>query len=210
MKDYAEKYYNNLFAGLSAVKVTDKHKNGLDFYQGIEAACGLIQSQAESGCKLMFIGNGASAAISSHMAADYLKNGGLNTVTFNNSSLLTCMGNDYGYEHVFEKPIEISAQKGDVLIAISSSGKSENILLAVDAAKNKRCAVLTLSGFDPDNPLSSLGDINFYVPVKSYGIVEIVHHSICHCILDTIVRFSKSQILELSKVSSPKIKWSFK
>lgn len=194
MKDIAERYYRSLLTGLNTVKVTDKKDKELDFYHGIEVACSLIKSQVESGCKLIFIGNGASAAISSHMAADFLKSGGMSTITFNDGSLLTCMGNDYGYKHVFEKPIKISANKGDVLIAISSSGQSENILLAVRAAQNKGCKVITLSGFKPDNPLSSLGNVNFYVPVKSYGPVEIVHHSICHCMLDTIVKFRHSQI----------------
>jgi len=194
MKDIAKRYYSSLLKGINTIRVTNKQDKELNFYQGIEAACILIQSQVESGCKLIFIGNGASAAISSHMAADFLKSGGMSTITFNDGSLLTCMGNDYGYKHVFEKPIEISANKGDVLIAISSSGQSANILLAVHAAQNKGCKVMTLSGFEPDNPLSSLGDINFYVPVKSYGPVEIVHHSICHCMLDAIVQFRHSQI----------------
>ena len=136
----------------------------------------------------MFIGNGASAAISSHIATDFLKNGRIRAIAFNDSTLLTCISNDIGYEHVFEKPIEMFADEGDVLFAISSSGRSENVLRGVRAARTRKCRVITLSGFDSDNPLFLLGDINFYVPAQSYGPVEIIHHSICHCILDVIMK----------------------
>ena len=77
--------------------------------------------------------------------------------------------------------------EGDALIAISSSGKSENILRGVDVAQSKGCSVITLSGFDKSNPLRSKGIYNFYVPANDYGPVEITHQYICHCILDTIM-----------------------
>ena len=146
----------------------------------------IVLSQSGSGHKLMFIGNGASAAISSHMSTDFWKTCGIRAIAFNDSSLLTCLGNDFGYEYIFEKSIEMFADPGDILIAISSSGKSENILRGVNSAKSKDCSVITLSGFKEDNPLSSAGDFNFYVPAQEYGPVEVIHHSICHCILDVI------------------------
>ena len=83
--------------------------------------------------------------------------------------------------------LDMVADAGDVLIAISSSGRSPNILLGVKAARARGCSVITLSGFDSDNPLSSMGDVNFYVPSKAYGPVEVIHHSICHCLLDSIL-----------------------
>jgi D-sedoheptulose 7-phosphate isomerase len=86
-----------------------------------------------------------------------------------------------------EKPIEIFASAGDVLIAISSSGKSANILKGADAALLKGCRVVTLSGFDSNNPLSERGQLNFYIPSHAYGPVEVIHHFICHSILDVIV-----------------------
>ena len=96
----------------------------------------------------MFIGNGASVAISSHMATDYWINGGIRAVAFNDSSLLTCISNDYGYKYVFEKSIEMFADNGDILFAISSSGKSENICIkGVHTAKARECNAITLSGF---------------------------------------------------------------
>jgi D-sedoheptulose 7-phosphate isomerase len=139
-----------------------------------------------AGNKLIFIGNGGSAAIASHMATDYSKNGGIRALAFNDSSMLTCLGNDLGYDQVFAKQIELHACPGDLVIAISSSGRSPNILNGVKAARATKCTVITLSGFTPDNPLRSLGDINFYVASDRYGFVEISHLTICHAILDFI------------------------
>jgi D-sedoheptulose 7-phosphate isomerase len=158
----------------------------MDFHQAIEWTCNLIRYQDKEGRKLIFIGNGGSAAICSHMATDFWKTGGIKAVAFNDSSLLTCIGNDYGYEHVFAKPISMFADAGDVLMAISSSGQSPNILNGVKAARKKNCHVITFSGFLPHSPLRSLGDLNYYVPAEAYGPVEVLHHSICHCILDIL------------------------
>jgi D-sedoheptulose 7-phosphate isomerase len=85
------------------------------------------------------------------------------------------------------------AERDDILIAISSSGKSANILRGVKAARERQCMIITLSGFHSDNPLSSLGTINFYVPSSSYGPVEILHHSICHCMIDSIISHRHTQ-----------------
>lgn len=188
MREIAENYYNNLFNFASSIRVTNGSSGSLGFSDGIELVGNLIISQVGAGKKIIFIGNGGSAAIASHMAVDFWKNGGIKAVSFNDGPQLTCLGNDYGYKYVFEKPIAMFADHGDVLLAISSSGKSENILLGVQAAKSKGCRIVTISGFDENNPLSSLGEINFYVPSKAYGPVEVLHHSICHCIIDTIIK----------------------
>jgi len=134
--------------------------------------------------KIIIIGNGGSASIASHIATDFLKNAAIPALAFNDSSLLTCLGNDLGYENVFAKPIAIITQRGDILLAISSSGKSANILNGVDAALKKGCFVITLSGFTENNPLRKKGSLNFYVPSNSYGYVEIAHLAICHLIAD--------------------------
>jgi D-sedoheptulose 7-phosphate isomerase len=138
------------------------------------------------GNKLIFVGNGGSAAIASHMATDYSKNGNIRSLALNDGSMLTCLGNDLGYDRVFSKQIELHARPGDLLIAISSSGRSANILNAVNEARSAKCKVVTLSGFRADNPLRVLGDINFYVASDRYGFVEISHLAICHAILDFI------------------------
>lgn len=188
MRKTAESFYKNLLNIFPLVKVTDKENNILDFYEGIERASSLVISQADSGHKLMFIGNGASAAISSHMATDFGIHTGIRAMAFNDSVLLTCVSNDYSFQHVFEKPIEMFADQGDILFAISSSGESENILLGVKAAKAKSVEIITLSGFDENNPLRKTGEVNFYVPASQYGYVEVIHHSLCHCLLDIIIK----------------------
>ncbi|MBF0519656.1 MAG: SIS domain-containing protein [Nitrospirae bacterium] len=187
---YAEtalKCFTDFKAALDAIMVTNAEGLPVDFISGIAAACEVVTACHKTGGKVMFIGNGGSAAIASHMAIDFWKNGRIKATVFNDPSLLTCIANDYGYEFVFEKPIEMFADNGDVLIAISSSGSSKNILNGADMAVKNSCPVITLSGFKPDNPLRKKGGINFYVPSNVYGIVEVAHQYICHLILDTIM-----------------------
>lgn len=186
MKAVVTQYLDDLGQALASVQVSDGSGALLDFSTGMEQAIDLIVAQTNQGRKLMFIGNGASAAIASHQSVDYWKAGGMRAVAFNDAALLTCISNDFGYPFVFEKPIEMFADSGDVLVAISSSGQSENILRGARKAREKACRVLTMSGFDPHNPLRRLGDLNFYAPSKSYGHVEITHLSLSHCILDSI------------------------
>lgn len=134
--------------------------------------------------RIFFIGNGGSAGICSHMATDWMKNGGFHALALNDPAVLTCLSNDLGYERVFAKQIEMHGRAGDLLIAISSSGNSPNIVAGVAAARDAGMQVVTLSGFKPDNRLRQLGDVNFYVPDMSYGFVEIAHLAICHAVLD--------------------------
>jgi len=187
MKKDISRYFSELGSMFLKVQVTDSSGKSIKLADALEKAINLIASRTSKGCKVIFIGNGGSASIASHQAIDFFKNGGMRAICFNDSSLLTCISNDFSYQHVFEKPIEMFADKGDVLIAISSSGKSENILRGADAAKKKGCHVITMSGFKPDNPLRNKGELNFYVPSDSYGYVEITHLTLCHCMVDMIV-----------------------
>lgn len=144
-------------------------------------------NRMEEGKRFFFIGNGGSAAIASHMAADWMKNGMLRTMSFNDPAALTCISNDLGYEAVFTLPLQSHARKSDVLIAISSSGESQSILRAVELARAVGLYVVTLSGFAPDNALRGRGDVNFYVPSGKYGTVEITHLAILHAMLDEFI-----------------------
>lgn len=179
-----DRYFSTLEALLKATEATDfaKHKMSLD--KGCELVCQEAHASHDSGNKIMFIGNGGSAGIASHLAIDFSKNGGLRAMAFNDPSALTCLGNDLGYENVFAKQIELHGRAGDLLIAISSSGRSHNILNAVKAARVHECKIVTFSGFTADNDLRGLGDVNFFVQSKEYGFVEIAHLSLCHAILD--------------------------
>ncbi|MCK5013499.1 MAG: SIS domain-containing protein [Candidatus Omnitrophica bacterium] len=186
MKKNFEKYFSSLKSVLDSVSVKIQEKGQCPLEEAMELTANKILEMSSAGKKMMFVGNGASAAIASHMATDFWKTNGIRAVAFNDPAGLTCVSNDYGYPHVFEKPIEMFADPGDILIAISSSGQSENILKATIAARKKGVSIITLSGFNTDNPLSQLGDINFYVPSHNYGFVEIVHHAICHSLIDVI------------------------
>lgn len=187
MLAFARAYYENLGQLMGRMTASNHQGVLMDCHQGVAAAAQLILTTGAAGGKLMFIGNGASAAISSHMSTDYWKNGGIRAIAFSDPALLTCIGNDHGYDRLFAEPVRMFADSGDILVAISSSGRSPNILNATDVARECGCAIITLSGFREDNPLRALGDLNFFVPCECYGPVEILHHSLCHCILDSIL-----------------------
>lgn len=195
MRKDVREYFLILGGLLGKVAVNSDNEEAYQFDEAVDMLIDMVVSHASLGGKLLFIGNGASASISNHMAVDFWKNAGIRAVSFSDSTLLTCISNDYGYKHVFQKPIEMFAESQDILIAISSSGQSENILCGVIAAKQKGLKVITLSGFDENNPLRKLGSINFYVPWAKYGHVEIIHLAICHCLVDVIIN-NKSKLKE--------------
>lgn len=176
--------------------VTDREGRQLPFEPEIVKLGRELRAMHERGNRLFLIGNGGSAGICSHLAVDFSKNGGIRALAMNDSSVLTCLGNDYGYEHVFAKQIEWHAGAGDILVAISSSGRSANILNGATAARARGCAVYTLSGFGADNPLRKTGDINFYLADQAYGIVEIGHLTILHMALDIEMGWRAPQVSE--------------
>jgi len=134
--------------------------------------------------RVFFIGNGGSNSICSHMMEDYMKMGHKRTMSFTDAAMITCYANDYGWERAMEEWIIAQFLHGDLLVAISSSGESKNILNATRKAKEMKGTVITLSGFNKDNSLSKLGDANIVIPVKSFGIVENFHSMLLHVILD--------------------------
>ncbi|MBV05653.1 MAG: phosphoheptose isomerase [Acidobacteria bacterium] len=151
------------------------------------AATDLIRGILTSGGKIIVVGNGGSAAIASHLTVDLTKAAGIRTVNFNEPTLLTCFANDYGYEHWVEKALDYHADKGDLLILISSSGESANIANGARRAKALGLSILTLSGFASDNRLRSLGCVNLWVNSHTYNIVENVHQIWMLSIVDYLV-----------------------
>lgn len=138
--------------------------------------------------KVVVLGNGGSAAIASHVITDLRNVGGLCALTLHEAAPLTCYTNDFGYEQAFAKQIAAFAHAGDLLIAISSSGQSPNILNAAQAANDKGMAVMTLSGFKADNPLRKLGRWNYWLDSGHYGTVELGHLFVLHHITDHLIR----------------------
>jgi D-sedoheptulose 7-phosphate isomerase len=186
-----DRYFSTLEGLLRGAETTDRAKCKMPLAEGCEWVCRAAHESHDAGNKIMFIGNGGSAGIASHLAIDFSKNGGLRAMAFNDSSALTCLGNDLGYENVFAKQIEFHGRAGDLLVAISSSGRSPNILNAVKTARAANCKVVTFSGFTEDNDLRNVGDINFFVRSKEYGFVEVAHLALCHAILDIDMGWGK-------------------
>lgn len=133
------------------------------------------------------IGNGASACMASHVAADLAKNAHVHTEVFSDLSLITAIANDLSYEEVFAEPLRRRMTEGDMLVAISSSGQSPNILRAVQEATALGGFVVTLSAMSPNNKLQSQGMLNFYVPAGTYGMAETCHAAILHYWIDQMV-----------------------
>lgn len=178
------KYFNDLINILNDSIVTNFEQTNISFEKGIEEIVKCLNDIRNK--KVIAIGNGGSAAIASHVVNDLCKTDNIKAICFSDYSYITCMSNDFGYECVYEKGIEMFADEGDILIAISSSGNSENIIRATNKAKEKSCKVITLSGFKEDNQLRRKGDINIYIPKEHYGYVELCHQIILHMITDII------------------------
>jgi len=148
----------------------------------------IIVSASKNNKKSIIVGNGGSAAIASHFAVDLTKNAKTRCINFNESDLITCFSNDYGYEHWVEKAIDFYGDEADVLIAISSSGSSKNILNGCHAARKKNFSkIITFSGMNSDNPLRKLGDINFWVNSKGYNLIENIHQFWLLTVVDMII-----------------------
>ncbi len=128
-----------------------------------------------NGGKLIFAGNGASATIASHAAGDFTKQAGIPATTFHDPGLLTMMSNDFGYEQCLAQCVDAFCQPDDLVVLISSSGTSKNMLNAGDKAKSKGVKLVTFTGFEEHNPLKSLGDLNFWLPSRAYNIIENTH-----------------------------------
>jgi len=168
-------------------KTTDAN-NELVLEDGLEQSYNLITRIKEIKGNLYIVGNGGSASVASHAAIDFMNVAKMSAHTLHDSATLTCMANDYGYENAFSNILKTTINKSDLLIAISSSGQSKNIINAVNISKQHGARVITLSGFNSKNSLRAEGCINFWCNSDNYGMVEIAHQFILHNLAD---RFSE-------------------
>lgn len=158
----------------------------------IENLCSAIVKAADNGRQVLVAGNGGSAAIAEHLCCDWTKGTACQdhpvissrSLTAN-SSLYSAIANDYGFDSVFDTQIDYFAREGDLLIAISSSGNSPNILNAVTRAKALGLFVAGFSGFS-GGKLKELADASIHVPINNYGIVEDTHQAVMHVIAQYI------------------------
>ncbi len=145
-------------------------------YELINYSVDLIFKAHENKGKIIIAGNGGSAAMASHVSVDFTKAANIRAINFNEADLITCFANDYGYENWIASALKVYADPNDLVILVSSSGKSTNILNAAITAKEMGLDTITFSGFSSNNHLKNLGTINFWVDSDSYNIVEMTHH----------------------------------
>lgn len=187
MSDLADRtahYFETLARLTREAGVTDGAGHRKTLSDGFDDFLARGKAAHDAGNKLIFVGNGASASMASHYALDLTKNGGIRSLAITDHAMLTALTNDIGGDAVFAEQIGFYAQPGDILVAISSSGSSPNIMKAVERAREVSCAVITFSGFAPDNPLRLSGDLNFHVAGDEYGFVESAHAALIHAIID--------------------------
>jgi D-sedoheptulose 7-phosphate isomerase len=183
-------YSNTLYNTLNGTQVTDYHSRTIDPEEGFIRWVELTKKIQQKNRTIYFVGNGASAMMASHMAADASKNGNLRSLAFNDAALMTAVSNDIDYEECFAVPLKRFVNPGDGLVTISSSGNSKNVIRAIETARELKMQVITLSGMSPDNQSRKMGDLNFYVPADTYGLVEVNHQALLHCWLDRFMKIS--------------------
>jgi D-sedoheptulose 7-phosphate isomerase len=186
MTDTWADYVADINSQLVNLAVSDAQGDALAADDGFAKWLKLTLTVREGRRVVYFVGNGASAAMSSHMSADLAKNGRMHTQVLTDVSLMTALANDISYEDVFAFPLSIRANAGDMLIAISSSGGSPNVLKAAEEARRQGMSIVTLSAMKEDNPLRRCGDLNFFVPAGTYGYAESTHAAVLHRWMDQV------------------------
>ncbi|AMK11502.1 SIS domain-containing protein [Pseudodesulfovibrio indicus] len=169
---------------LEQLAVTDGAGTLLDADAGFALFREWIEECRGERRRVYFVGNGASASMASHFSTDLAKNADVPTEVFTDCSLITATGNDFGYEQTFAYPLGQRMVPGEVLIAISSSGNSPNVVAAVARARELGGRSVTITAMSQDNRMRALGDLNFYLPADSYGMAESGHGAVLHHLID--------------------------
>ena len=169
-------------------------KNFLELFENINNkdlldCSNLFKKVQKNKKKIIFMGNGGSSAIASHISVDLSKNAKIRSINFNEADLITCLSNDYGHENWMEAALNIYCDKRDLVVLISSSGRSLNIINAAKWCKKKKIRFITFSGNDEGNPLKKINSqgINFWVDSKAYNHIEGMHLLLLMSITDCII-----------------------
>lgn len=184
-----DKHRNKITEVIKTAKFTIDHSL-VNIDKWVEEVLNIFDDLKSNGKSIFFIGNGASCSMASHFAADFTKNGGIRSYSCNEGTLLTCFNNDFSYESAYLEIIKRYMNEDDALFAISSSGKSENIINAADFVNNYYTGnpVITMSGFSKDNPLRQKGKYNLFLEVEDYGFVESGHAYYLHLLIDLFIQ----------------------
>lgn len=175
-----EKFLADYFDLYRKALSTDVSDQLLAFY-------GICTALRESGGKLLLAGNGASSAIAGHLSLDFTKQARVSAMSFNDPALITAFSNDYGQDEWVAQCIRHYARTGDVVVLISSSGTSKNIVQAAHLASEEGLRLVTFTGFSKENPVRGLGDLNFWIDSHSYQIVECMHMIWLTMVVDMLV-----------------------
>lgn len=169
--------------------------NSQQVQKNIEDFVVLLKKTREKSKKVIFAGNGASATIASHAALDIMNQINVECIALNDPNILTCFSNDFGYEYAFERWLQLIANSGDLVVLISSSGESKNILNAQRKALQLGCKIVTFSGFNENNSLkTNPSEIDFWCKSKTYNIVETVHMIWIAAACDLIVEQERDKV----------------
>lgn len=178
---------SQLYSVLEKLSVRNTDQKELGCEEGFSCWKELTLQVGSHNRFIYFIGNGASASMASHFAVDILKNAGIRTNVFTDPALITALANDLSYEETFSEPLTRCMTEGDMLVAISSSGNSPNVVRGVERARELGGVVITLSAMDHDNRIRKSGDLNFYAAGKTYGIAETSHAAVLHYWTDAVI-----------------------
>ena len=137
--------------------------------------------------KLIFIGNGASASLASHAATDFTKQAKIKSIAFNDHNLITALSNDYGYQNWVAKAIEFYSQPNDMILFISVSGESSNLINGINYANKQLISTASLTGSSKANSLRRKSQYSLWVNSKAYNIVESIHTIWITLIIDLFV-----------------------
>ena len=176
MNSFFPRYFDELSELIAGVDDND-----------LDAVVDLLEVVAGSSCKVLLAGNGGSAAVVNHVTVDLVRAAGIRAVNFNESSLVTCFANDYGYDQWVAKSLLAHSDPGDLVILVSSSGESDNIVNAARVAEDLGLSLVVLSGFDPDNRLRSHGDVSLWVDSRFYNHVENSHQVWLLAVVDRFI-----------------------
>jgi D-sedoheptulose 7-phosphate isomerase len=185
MVDFTLAWIETLHQVTAATIVTDETCNPISLDGGVmKLRKKAIHKTLDRGGRFILFGNGGSLAIASHIATDFAL-AGWPSIALTDSVALTSHTNDFGADANFSKQIELlKPGRDDIFVAMSCSGRSANVYEAVRLVRAAGQYAVTLTGFEPDNPLRRIGSLNFYVPATEYGFVQLAHESILHAACD--------------------------
>jgi D-sedoheptulose 7-phosphate isomerase len=181
---YFNGYADEVAEGLRKTAATGSGGEAISVDEALALWSGEANARKARDGVVFFCGNGASCTMAEHLSHDCFQNAGLMTYTVSETSHITAISNDMSYEDVFAYRIGKMGKSADMLVTISSSGNSPNIVKAIRTARDKGMFVVTLSGMGAENKSRGMGDINLYAPLDTYGLVESAHAVILHGWLD--------------------------